>query len=43
VFDFSRLQRRLVVFISISFGIVSGLAGSQPAASATAVLQSVQT
>ena len=43
MFDFSRLQRRLVVFISISFGIVSGLAGSQPAASATAVLQSVQT
>lgn len=43
MFDLSRLHRRLALFSSITFAIASSIVGSQPASSATAVLQSVQT
>jgi general secretion pathway protein D len=44
VFDFSQLHRRLaIIFLALSFGIATALGGSQPASSATTVLQSVQT
>jgi len=44
VFDFSQLHRRLaIIFLSLIIGIATTLGGSQPASSATTVLQSVQT
>lgn len=44
MFDLSQLHRRLaIIFFSASFGIATTIGGSQPASSATSVLQSVQT
>ncbi|HET9342957.1 MAG TPA: secretin N-terminal domain-containing protein [Candidatus Eremiobacteraceae bacterium] len=44
MFDLSQLHRRLaIIFLSLTFGIATALGGSQPASSATTVLQSVQT
>lgn len=43
MFDLSRLHRRLAIFFSLTLGIATSIVGPQPASSATAVLQSVQT